>query len=162
VTARAVACLVLLLGACSADEAPAPAAQGEQVQTSTVRAGAAPDGSTPITAVGDLLGEYRVAGVDGEELGGQSGIAVSIDGPVLSFEPTCAGFVWNIAEGNEGFAFTRANRQADGTVVACAIAVPPEYDRLGTAIDAVRHAWRTPANGVLLEGAGRSVLLFSQ
>ena len=127
----------------------------------------APDGSQPITAIGDLIGEYRVAGIDGSEVQGDTGIALSIDGPLLSYEPTCAGFVWNIAEQDGGFAFTRApgygpSRQPDGSVAVCAVAVAPEQRRLGEAIDAAGRAWRTPANGILLEGGGRSVLLFSQ
>lgn len=95
------------------------------------------------------------------------GIAVSIDGPMLSFEPTCAGFVWNIAEAAGQFAFTRApgygpTRQPDGSIMVCAVAVPAEFERLGEAIDATNKVWQTPANGILLEGNGRSVLLFSQ
>jgi hypothetical protein len=46
--------------------------------------------------------------------------------------------------------------------MACAVAVPPEYHRLAQAIDAARHVWRTPSNGILVEGGGRSVMLFSQ
>ena len=113
------------------------------------------------------MGEYRVAGIDGAGLQADFGIAVSIDGPMLSYEPTCAGFVWTIAEDAGAFTFTRSpgfgpTRQPDGTIAVCAVAVPPEMERLGAAVDAARRAWRTPANGVLLEGGGRSVLLFSQ
>jgi hypothetical protein len=126
-----------------------------------------PEGSRPITAVGDLIGEYRVAGIDGAELPGNSGIGLSIDGPMLSYEPTCAGFVWNIVAQDGRFTFSRApgygpTRQADGSIMGCAVGVSPEQRRLGEAIDAVRTAWRTPSNGILLGGGGRSVLLFGQ
>ena len=136
---------------------PAPADSGTAV----------PEGSRPLTAVGDLIGEYRVAGIDGTEVQGSMGIAVSIDGPMLSYEPTCAGFVWDIATESGRFMFTRARgygpaRQPDGTTMVCAVAVSPEQRRLAEAIDAARNAWRTPSNGILLEGNGRSVMLFSQ
>ena len=126
-----------------------------------------PEGSRPITAVGDLIGEYRVAGIDGREVQGDIGIALSIDGPMLSYEPTCAGFVWKIAERRGEVRFERApgygpTRQPDGSTLVCAVAVPAEFERLGRAIDAAQRAWRTPANGILLEGGGRSVTLFSQ
>jgi hypothetical protein len=118
-------------------------------------------------AIGDLVGEYRVAGIDGTEVQGSIGIALSIDGPMLSYEPTCAGFVWDIAAEAGHFTLTRAAgygpaRQPDGTFVVCAVAVSPEQRRLAEAIDAARRAWRTPSNGILLEGRGRSVMLFSQ
>ena len=159
---RSLLPVVALLAGCSPDPSAHQPTETEAPAATETAAAATPAGSVAITATGDLLGEYRVAGVDGAELAGAIGIAVSIDGPVLSYEPTCAGFVWNIAEQDGGFSFTRANRQPDGTVVACAVAIAPEQQRLGEAIDAARHAWRTPANGILLEGGGRSALLFSQ
>ena len=166
--------LPLALAACG--QVPDGQPEPEQMQAEAPRdarpsssgdAFAAPEGSQRIAAVGDLVGEYRVAGIDGAGLQADFGIAVSIDGPMLSYEPTCAGFVWTIAEDAGAFTFTRSpgfgpTRQPDGTIAVCAVAVPPEMERLGAAVDAARRAWRTPANGVLLEGGGRSVLLFSQ
>ena len=138
-------------------EPPTPADPGTTV----------PEGSQPITAVGPLIGEYRVAGIDGTEVPGDIGLAVSIDGAMLSYEPTCAGFAWTITEERGGFSFARAPgygpaRQPDGTFMVCEVGVSPEQRRLAEAIDAARNAWRTPSNGILLEGNGRSVLLFSQ
>ena len=170
--------LLLVLAACgqASDGRPEPETEPEQAQSaapsnarplSGADAFAAPEGSQRIAAVGDLVGEYRVAGIDGAGLQADFGIAVSIDGPMLSYEPTCAGFVWTIAEDAGAFTFTRSpgfgpTRQPDGTIAVCAVAVPPEMERLGAAVDAARRAWRTPANGILLEGGGHSVLLFSQ
>jgi hypothetical protein len=174
---RWTACLLpLALAACGSvtDGQPAPdpaesvhASDERSLQPSSDPDPAAPEGSQPITAVGDLLGEYRVAGIDGTEVAGDVGLAVSIDGAMLSYEPTCAGFVWTIAEARGGFVFTRApgygpTRQPDGSIAVCAVGIAPEQRRLGEAVDAARHAWRTPANGILLEGGGRSILLFSQ
>ena len=154
-------------GAPPAPEPTGPATAGDARPEAGRDRSVVPEGSRRIAAVGDLAGEYRVAGIDGAELQAGFGVALSIDGPMLSFEPTCAGFVWSIAEDAGAFAFARApgfgpSPQPDGSVLACAVAVPPELRQLGSAIDGARRAWRTPANGVLLEGGGRSVLLFSQ
>ena len=165
--------LTLALGACGggADNPPKPepatAAEASGQLAPVGEEAVVPQGSRPLAAVGDLLGEYRVAGIDGTEVQGDMGIALSIDGPRLSYEPTCAGFVWDIRSESRRLSFERAKgfgpeRQPDGSFMACAVAVSPEQRRLAEAIDAARRAWRTPSNGILLEGGGRSVLLFSQ
>ena len=133
---------------------PAPAA-----------APAARPAGMPLTAVGDLLGEYRVAGIDGKELAGNLGIAASIDGPTLSFEPTCAGFVWQLAFVGGRLVTERPGMTAPpgGTSrPVCAVAVHPEQRRLAEALDAADSATRTPDNGIVLSGGGRSLTLFSQ
>lgn len=146
---------------------PAPAAEAVGQPSPVGEDAVVPPGSRPLTEIGDLLGEYRVAGIDGSEVQGHVGLAVSIDGPRLSYEPNCAGFVWDIRRGGGRLRFERAKeygpqRQPDGTFMVCAVAVSPEQRRLAEAIDAARRAWRTPSNGILLEGGGRSVLLFGQ
>jgi hypothetical protein len=160
---RLVPGLALLIAACG-EQAPAPPETPETAATAAESAVA--DGSVPITAVGDLLGEYRVAGIDGEPLDAPIGIAVSIDGPMLSFEPTCAGFVWSIRFEAGRLVTTRfGEAYADPQVPpppVCAVALFPEQRRLAEAFDAAERVARTPANGILFEGGGRSVLLFSQ
>jgi hypothetical protein len=157
--------LALCLAGCGAE--PAPRAPGA-TETGTCEPRAdVPPGSTSLAAPGDLVGEYRVAGIDGAELAGDFGVALSIDGPRLSFEPTCAGFVWRIEAVADALRFVRvpqypATAPGGQPAPVCAVAVPPQLRQLGEAIDAGERAWRTPANGVLIEGGGRSVLLFSQ
>lgn len=124
-------------------------------------------GGVAITSVGDLLGEYRVAGVDDAELPGGEAIALSIDGPLLSYEPTCAGFVWEI--GFEGDALTTSRHRAGPPPEpgappppVCAVAVSEGQRALAVAIDAATCAERTSANAIRLSGDGHSVTLFSQ
>jgi len=155
--------LAIALAGCQPDPAPG-AAPGEPAATSSALV---PQGSVALTQVGDLVGEYRVAGIDRAELRTDFGIALSIDGPRLSYEPTCAGFVWDVTGEYGAFRFDRVSQYpapAPGEAPApvCAVAVAPELRQLGKAIDAAERAWRTPANGVLIEGGGHSVLLFSQ
>jgi hypothetical protein len=161
---RVLPLATVLLMACSPDASSPPPPD---------RTGAAPavearesDGSTPITAVGDLLGEYRVAGIDGQPLDAPIGIAVSIDGPMLSFEPTCAGFVWSLKFADGRLVTTRfGEAHAEPQVPpppVCAVAKSLEQRQLAEAFDAAARVARTPANGIRFDGGGHSVLLFSQ
>ena len=70
-----------------------------------------------------------------------------------------------LAEG-EKLVTTRAG-QARGdpqgpTPPVCAVAVFPEQRQLGQSIDAADSVVRTPDNGIVFAGEGRSVTLFSQ
>ncbi|WP_126172115.1 hypothetical protein [Altericroceibacterium xinjiangense] len=119
-----------------------------------------------ITSVGDLIGEYRVAGIDGEPLDAPIGIGLSIDEPLMSYEPTCAGFVWNIAFEGERLRTARnrsASDAAPGSAEpACTADVHPAKQRLAEALDAVTRAERDATNAVVLSGGGHRVMLYSQ
>jgi hypothetical protein len=154
---------MLLLTACSQDTSPTGRTEEAPAAPSAAQA---PDGSAPITAIGDLLGEYRVAGMDGQPLDAPIGIAVSIDGPMLSYEPSCAGFVWSL-KFEDGRLVTHRFGEAHAAPdvpppPVCAVAIFPEQRQLAEAFDAAERVSRTAANGILFEGGGRSVLLFSQ
>lgn len=115
----------------------------------------------------DLIGEWRVAGIDGRALVGNTGIAVTITGDRIEYEPKCAGFVWNYTYANAVIATVRAksiNARPPGEPPApvCAVAVSPEARQLGAALDRVTRARYTAAGGIRLSGGGRSVTLFSQ
>ena len=112
-----------------------------------------------------LIGEWRVAGIDGRAINGSMGIAVSVDVETLSFEPRCAGFAWRYgyADGALEMARQPAPPMPPGLPPpVCAVAVPPEHRALGQALDAVTEAHRTASNGVELRGGGRSVTLYRQ
>jgi hypothetical protein len=121
----------------------------------------------PAAAPASLAGEYRVAGIDGEPLNAGFGIALSITEDRISYEPECAGFVWDYTHEagvltTERSARYGPQRQPDGSVVVCAVGVAPELRQLGQAIDAATRAERTPSNAIELSGGGRSVTLFTQ
>lgn len=114
-----------------------------------------------------LTGEWRVAGIDGRELVGDIGIAVTIEGSRLHYESTCVGFVWDYTYGSGAIATSRAaspNARPAGVTPppVCAVRVSPELGRLAAAFDAVSSARYSAAGGVRLSGGGRSVTLFSQ
>jgi hypothetical protein len=146
-----------LLTACQQPAAP-PAPTPTPAQSATA--------SPALPAPETLAGEYRVAGIDGEELNADFGIALSIDEGHVSFEPTCAGFVWSYAYRGGALDLERRQEQlhrpGEPPPPVCAVAVHPLQRQLATALDAVNRAGRTPSNGIELSGNGRSVLLFTQ
>lgn len=161
------AALCLVLSACSlpsGSEAEMPDNVREE-PTAPIPGNIA-DGK-PITSLGDLLGEYRVAGVDGSEVPHGEAIALSIDGPLMSFDPTCAGFVWEIGFEGDALVTRRSSNAADRPAgipppPVCAIAVSDGQRALAEALDAATRAERTLENAVRLSGGKHSVTLFSQ
>ncbi len=156
--------LLLAVAACQPQSAEGGGAETDQIAPAE-EAGSFQE--SPITSVGDLLGEYRVAGIDGEALDENFGIALSIDGPMMSFEPTCAGFVWDITFEGDRLIAERHHEGPPPELGAapppvCAVAVPPIYMQLGHALDAASRAERMPDNGIRLSGDRRSVTLFKQ
>jgi hypothetical protein len=117
-----------------------------------------------------LAGQYRVAGIDGEEVSGGIGIALTITDAMIWFEPRCAGFSWTYSYADGALATDRPEkpRSDDAPYVAqrmrptCRIAVHPEQRRLADALDGVIEARRTPSNGIELRGEEHSVLLYTQ
>lgn len=115
-----------------------------------------------------VVGEYRVAGIDGEVLELPHGIAVSISDREISFEPKCAGFVWTYEYAADGTLSTKRHPDyggevaPDGSTVVCAVGLRPTDIPLARAIDAAQRVGRTPVNAIELVGNGRSVTLISQ
>lgn len=145
--------VAVLLAACG--QAPEQAQQQPQATPTEVAASlAAPE---------TLVGEYRVAGIDGEPLDAPFGIALSITEGRVSFEPACAAFVWSYAYKDGGLDISRRQEKLHHPPPkVCEEPVHPALDKLASALDAVNQAGRTPENGIELSGNGRSVLLFSQ
>ena len=130
---RTIAYFPLLLAACVAAPAPVPPAV-------------------------DLVGEWRVAEIDGESLDRPYGIALSANGERIWWDPSCAGQGANYTI--TGSSFATATRSNPGVV--CEIGYPPEVPQIWDALDAADAIERTPANGIRIHGNGRSVTLFSQ
>lgn len=136
-----------LLAACQQAEDPATTSAHTETPEETVSS----------EAPASLVGEYRVAGIDGTEVGGQIGIALSITEESIFYDPRCAGLEWTYTY--ESGALT-TERPVDAPI--CEIAVHPEKKRLAAALDAVTQAERTRSNGIELTGGEHSVTLFSQ
>ena len=147
-----------LLTACGPD-GEEPAAEPEQRTSASPAAVAPPDtfDPAPVPTPESLAGEYRVAGIDGEELDAPIGIAVSISDTTIELEP-CAGYAWT-------YTFQSGRLQTKRIPVSAEHAsceVVSEVARVGVALAEATSVSRTAANGLDFRGGGRSVLLFSQ
>ena len=107
----------------------------------------------------ELAGEWRVAGVDGAEIDGPYAIALSADSARIWWEPVCAGQGRDYRISGNAF---KAGPAPPADAPVCAIGFPDEVPQIWSALDAADRIERTPENGVLISGAGRSVLLFAQ
>ena len=110
-----------------------------------------------------LAGEWRVAGIDGEDFDESYGIALSADREEIWWEPRCAGA--HVAYRIAGARFEVAPRPPRGArppAPVCKIAPPPRLTEVMDAIRAADRIERTPQNGVRLSGHGHSLTLFSQ
>ena len=136
------ACL-LAIGCTTAAPPPADTSQNE--------------GSSPI-----LEGEWRVAGINGEDFDEPYGIALSASEREIWWSPRCARqSVTYAIEGNH-FRWTPPKSRLDSPVAVCAIAVPPRLPEIIETIRMADRIERPPENGSRLSGNGRSLTLFSQ
>lgn len=116
-----------------------------------------PQQNTPIA---NLVGEYRVAGINGAPIETSFGLALSVTESRMVFGDLCGGYAWDY--------------RLEGTRIETARVASPDQECLATAtmhrsvfdfaaaLDAVTHAGRAPSNGIELSGADRSVTLYSQ
>ena len=147
---------IALLAACQP-------AEREQVPAPTTPSPSVPAGAIPAS----IVGEYRLAGIDGADSNSSTGIAVSISDGAISYEPRCLGYVWTYMLDNGAIQLERDPRygpqkMADGSVTSCMPAVTPEYGRLAKALSVAEQVRRTPVNAIEFSGGGHSVTLFSQ
>ena len=128
---------------------------------------AADPAAPAIPAPATIVGEYRVAGIDGEAFDSDTGIAVSISDQTISYPPACLGYSWDYRYEGGSLSMERTagmgpEARGDGSNVSCTVAVGPEYARLAQAVAAATTVDRTPENGLRFSGGGRSFTLFSQ
>jgi hypothetical protein len=144
----------------------------DSAPSETIAPGPAPSASVAAArdiareaAVETLAGEWRVAGIDGEPFDEPYGLALSGDEGNLWWEPKCAAMwrTYRLDGTRISFGLPAHFRQPDGTTPpVCTVGLPPRLSEVFRALDAAETAARTPQNGILISGGGRSVLLFSQ
>lgn len=110
----------------------------------------------PILSAAELQGEYRLAGIDGQDPNLPEGVAVSITADAIAVPGACvlAGWRYRFEDGR------LATEEIAGP--ACRRAVLPHEQAIKAVFDSPDRVTRTPANGILIEGGGRSITLFSQ
>lgn len=109
-----------------------------------------------------LAGEWRVAGIDGEDFDEPYGIALSADEHEIWWTPRCAGAHVAYRISGARFEVIAGDTRPDPAAPVCKIAPPPRLAEVMDAIRAADRIERTPHNGVRLSGHGRSLTLFGQ
>lgn len=127
---------------------------------------ATPSPAPTLEPIATLAGEWRVAGIDGEPLDESYGLALIADEKEIWWEPRCAGMIRGYTI--DGLALATGPRVTDPPASTstpapvCLIARPPRLNDVARALQTAERVGRTPENGVLIEGGGHSVTLFSQ
>lgn len=95
------------------------------------------------------------------------GLALSADDEEIWWEPRCANFAFRYTI--EGLRLTTGDATPTIPVEpgappppVCAIGIPPRLDDVSRVLQLADTVGRTPSNGVLIEGGGHSLTLFSQ
>jgi hypothetical protein len=114
----------------------------------------------PLEPVGKLAGEYRVAGINSEDIDAPFGLALSASDNRITFAGPSGGYSWDYRLVETRLATTRA-ASPDPACLATARIHHLVFD-LAAALDRATQAGRTPSNGITLSGGGRSVTLYSQ
>ncbi len=104
-----------------------------------------------------LVGEYRVAGIDGEAIDQSFAMTLSINESVIDLA-SCGGLRWNYTY-SDGHLQTRKDALVSPEFLC---RLPREYSLADEAISSAERVTRTPANGIELSGGGHSITLYSQ
>lgn len=149
-----------MLSACSAD-APDPPREPTSASTGEMPI-ASPSAPVPpenaITSATELIGEYRVAGLDGRSIDLPHGLTVSIRQDTIVLFEGCMSMAWRY-HFDAGRLVTARRHDLVGRCTR-----PPQAteEAIGLAFDAATGVRRTPANGIDFYGGGHTVTLFSQ
>ena len=159
-----------LLAACQPDPAsPEPGRVVEEEPApppGTPVAPPTPAPAPPLEPVATLVGEWRVAGIDGAPPDAEHGLALSADAREIWWEPRCAGMILGYTI--DGLAIETGPRVSEPPASTstpapvCLIGQPAELPAISRALQTATRVGRTAENGVLIEGGGHSLLLFSQ
>ena len=107
-----------------------------------------------------IVGEWRVAGLDGKALDMPIGLTVSITPQRITYPTVCGGYAWNYSYSQGGLTLQQM-REPDPSCLASATA-PREVFEVAGALNEALGVSRTAENGIELSGGERSVTLFSQ
>ena len=157
----------LALAACSAEPEP----NGEHLSTLPANDGtnnpASTPASQPLAPIETLAGEWRVAGIDGEPLDEPYGLALSGSEEEIWWEPRCANLAFSYRI--DGLSMATGDAEPAAPVEpgappppVCAIGIPLRLDDVSRALRQAETVGRTSSNGVLIEGGGHSLTLYSQ
>ena len=138
------------------DRAPEPAQTASVTATSAATEPAPPGVPEGAIATGELVGEWRVAGVDGRAVNLPHAITVSIDATTIRYASHCVSGVWTYRAAGPSIV-TRQVPQA-----MCDRGRYREERALDAVFSAPGAIRRTAGSGIDIAGGGHSITLFSQ
>lgn len=156
-------CASFLAASLIACQPPPPPAPRERAAPEPLEAAAPP--RQAVLTVTSLSGAWRVAAIDGKPLNEPYGLALTGDENRLWWEPACAGIIRNYRINGGSVRFTPTSPPVPAgspTRPVCTIGLTPRLVDVSRALDAASTISRTPENGILIEGGGHSITLFSQ
>lgn len=166
---RMMVCGALAVGILASCAPSVPQQEAQDNQTGAGAAQSAP--AVPAESAGapveTLAGAWRVAGIDGAPLEGDIGIALTATADEIWWEPRCVGLIVPYRIVGNRFVQDEPPPAPAGSATpspepVCAVGIPPKVIEVGQALRGGERIERTPENGILISGSGRSVLLFSQ
>lgn len=146
-----MALATIVLPACQPDAGPPDPAP---TAPASAASGAAPPPSAESRV--SLAGEYRVAGVDGQDVNLPHAITVSVTGTVIRYASQCVGGMWSYRQDGNAIELERIPTEA------CERSLYPEEAAIETVFANSATVSRTASNGLQVEGGGHSLTLFSQ
>lgn len=168
---KAIACLSLaMLAACTAASepssrsssppSPSPAASTQSMPTPGVAPPSTTASSPRVPAelipASELIGEWRIAGIDGREIDAPYAITASIDGKRIHVVADCINLAWSYAA--ESGSITTKRVPVEG----CARGLSAQEQALVAALDTATGFGRVPSNAIEIFSTGRRVTLYSQ
>jgi len=153
--------LMAITGAC----APQVATQAsDQTSVSDPASAKAADGlgrdGDRILSEAELVGAYRIAGFDGEDLDAPFGAALTIGSGMVTFEAQCATYSWQFSIVDRAITLVPDSKPSAQCLNSGEL--HPKVAQIARAIGETRLAARTPSNAIRLSGSGRSVTVFTQ
>lgn len=144
-----------------ADASPAASAttaaeDGPYVATAPLPPPTSDPATGTVNVPGALVGEYRVAGVDGREVDLPHAITLSITADTIRYTSHCVGGTWRYRRDGDRLV-TR-----EVPMAVCQRALYPEEEAIDMLFAAGPTFRRTEANGIELSGGGHMVTVFSQ
>ena len=135
---------------------PAPADPSAPADTATAVTSEGEPQAPSIPAPQTLVGEYRVAGADGQPIDLGWAMTVRIDGERIALTSQCLTPEWTYSYSGGVLETTPIPKPV------CERAYAQVEQAAMAALDEATDARRTPENALVLEGEGGSITLFSQ
>lgn len=149
--------LLVVLAACEpAGQTPQSAVSSPTPPLEIADANTRLDRGGLITSSEQLVGEYRVAGVQGQAVDLPYAITASIRPARIHVVADCVNLAWDYRL-VDGILTT-----APAAVESCGRGLAPIEATLAATLDGADRIVRTPANGFEVTGSGRSATLFRQ